>query len=315
MVTIFWHARHMDQCGQATRPNSARTLWMGIYMRKRLQYACRKLVARIAAGATLMIAIPSGLISPAQAAGDLLIAPTRVILDGRRGTEVILNNIGNEEATYRITLELRRMNDQGRLDDVEMTAASDKEKSALDVIRYAPRRVTLPPNQPQSIRIGLQSIDALPDGEYRAHMLFRAIPKTPAADGTADASNSVRIQLIPIYGISIPVIVRKGNLQGTAALNNVRLGKDNEGPTLEFDMSRQGNKSIFGEIHVTKPGLSEPISVAKGIAIYPEVAGRTVSLPIPEEVAAKMRGDIVVSYYEAPEAGGGLIAQVRTVLP
>ena len=125
----------------------------------------------------------------------------------------------------------------------------------LDVIRYAPRRVTLPPNQPQSIRIGLQAIDALPDGEYRAHMLFRAIPKTPAADGTADTANSLRIQLIPIYGISIPVIVRKGNLQGTAALTNVRLGKDNEGPTLEFDMARQGNKSIFrrNTRHETRP--------------------------------------------------------------
>ena len=54
---------------------------------------------------------------------------------------------------------------------------------------------------------------------------------------------------------------------------------------------------------------------AKGIAIYPEVGSRAVSLPLPPEVAAKMRGDIVLSYYEAAEAGGGLIAQVRTVLP
>ncbi len=270
--------------------------------------------ARINLGALLVAAMTIGTVAPAHAAGDLLIAPTRVILDGRRGTEVILNNIGDEEATYRITLELRRMNDQGRLDDVDVVAANDKEKAVLDVIRYAPRRVTLPPNQPQSIRIGLQAIDALPDGEYRAHMLFRAIPKTPPADGTADTANSLRIQLIPIYGISIPVIVRKGNLQGTAALTNVRLGKDNEGPTLEFDMARQGDKSIFGEIHVTKPGVSEPISVAKGIAIYPEIASRIVSLPLSPEVAAKMQGEVVISYYEAPEAGGGLIAQVRTVL-
>lgn len=284
-------------------------------MRTRLISACRHFAARIVLGGAFLALAPIGIAAPANAAGDLLIAPTRVILDGRRGAEVILNNIGDEEATYRITLELRRMNVQGRLDDVDVAGANDKEKSALDIIRYAPRRVTLPPNQPQSIRIGLQAIDTLPDGEYRAHMLFRAIPKTPAADGSADSGNSLRIQLIPIYGISIPVIVRKGNLQGTAALANVRMGRDNEGPTLEFDMARQGDKSIFGEIHVTKPGQSEPLSVAKGIAIYPEVASRSVSLPLPAEVAAKMKGDIIISYYEAPEAGGGLIAQVRTVLP
>ena len=56
--------------------------------------------------------------APAQAAGDLLVAPTRVVLDGDRGTEVILNNIGSETATYRISLELRRMTPDGRLEEV-----------------------------------------------------------------------------------------------------------------------------------------------------------------------------------------------------
>lgn len=273
-----------------------------------------KHISRTALAAALVA--PISLAMPVKAAGgDLLIAPTRIVLDGRRGTEVILNNIGNEEATYRITLELRRMNAQGRLDDVEVEGANLKEKAALDVIRYAPRRVTLPPNQPQSIRIGMQPMDSLPDGEYRAHMLFRAIPKAPAAGTAQDAGGGLKIQLVPIYGISIPVILRKGNLEATAALANVRIGKDNDGPTLDFDMSRKGEKSVFGEIRVTKPGVSEPIAVAKGIAIYPEIASREVSLPLAPEIAAKLRGDVVVSYYEAPEAGGALISQVRSVLP
>lgn len=284
-------------------------------MREVLEKAYRGVTARTIIGATLLAAAQLQFTSPAKAAGDLLIAPTRVVFDGRRGTEVILNNIGNEEATYRITLELRRMNDQGRLDDVDPLAANAKEKTALEVIRYAPRRVTLPPNQPQSIRVGLQATDTLPDGEYRAHMLFRAIPKAPAATGAEDAGNGLKIQLIPIYGISIPIIVRKGNLQATAAMSNVRMGTDNEGRTLEFDLSRNGEKSVFGEIHVTKPGVAEPLSIAKGIAIYPEVSSRKVSLPLPPEIAAKMQGEVVISYYEAPEAGGGLITQVRQVLP
>ena len=63
----------------------------------------------------LMLAAP-----PAQAGvGDLLVAPTRVVLNGRRGTEVILNNIGDDVATYRITVEFRRMTPEGKLEDVE----------------------------------------------------------------------------------------------------------------------------------------------------------------------------------------------------
>ncbi len=250
----------------------------------------------------------------AFAAGDLLVAPTRVVLDGRRGAEVILNNIGSEEATYRISLELRRMGDNGRLEDLLPEEANEKEKAALEIIRFAPRRVTLPPNQPQSIRVGMQGTEALPDGEYRAHMLFRAIPKT--ADATAEdaPSNGLKINLIPVYGVTIPVIVRKGDLKATAAIANAVIARDNDGQTLQFALSRQGDRSVFGEVHVTRPGVAEPLLVAKGIAVYPELDARIVSLPLDAQAAAKMTGDVVISYYEAPEAGGGLIAQLRTVL-
>ena len=44
--------------------------------------------------------------TPAQAGiGDLLVAPTRVVLDGRKGAEIILNNIGEEPATYRVSID------------------------------------------------------------------------------------------------------------------------------------------------------------------------------------------------------------------
>jgi P pilus assembly chaperone PapD len=270
--------------------------------------------ARGLLAATLLSLAALGPVSPAQAAGDLLVAPTRVVLDGRRGAEVILNNIGSEEATYRISLELRRMNEIGKLDDVEPEAANSTEKAALELIRFAPRRVTLPPNQPQSIRVGLQPNETLPDGEYRAHMLFRAIPKTPAATSAEEPGNGLKINLIPVYGVTIPIIVRKGELKATAAMANALIARDNEGPTLQFDLARQGQRSVFGEVRVTKPGISEPLLVAKGIAVYPELGSRQVSLPLDAATDAKLRGEVVISYYEAPEAGGALITQLRTVL-
>ena len=116
------------------------------------------------------------LAQPALAAGDLLVAPTRVVLDSGRGTEVILNNVGNDIATYRISLELRRMTPDGKLEEVVSGTESEKEKATLAMISYAPRRVTLPPNQPQIIRVGARIAPGTPDGEYRAHMLFRAVP-------------------------------------------------------------------------------------------------------------------------------------------
>ena len=121
----------------------------------------RRLLSTALAGTTLFgLAFPA----PLAAQGDLLIAPTRLVLDGRRGGEVILSNIGNEEATYRVELELRRMTPEGELEPVESVDANLTEKAALEMIRYAPRRVTLPPDEPQAIRISARPGAELPDG-------------------------------------------------------------------------------------------------------------------------------------------------------
>ena len=147
-------------------------------------------------------------LTPAQAAGDLLVAPTRVVLDGDRGTEVILNNIGSETATYRISLELRRMTADGRLEEVSEEQSNQIEQAAKAMIRYAPRRVTLPPNQPQAIRLGVRAPEGLADGEYRVHLLFRAIPEARSVTDQTVPDGGFTIALTPIYGVTIPIIVR-----------------------------------------------------------------------------------------------------------
>lgn len=252
--------------------------------------------------------------TPAQAAGDLLVAPTRVVLDGNRGTEVILNNIGAETATYRISLELRRMTADGRLEEVSEEQANALEQAAKAMIRYAPRRVTLPPNQPQAIRLGVRAPEGLADGEYRVHLLFRAIPEARSVTDQTVPEGGFTIALTPIYGVTIPIIVRYGNLQATAAIANGRMEKDAEGQSFAFDLSRSGNRSTYGEIRITKAGVSEPVMVARGIAVYPEVTKRTVSLPVPPEIAAQLKGPITVAYYESANDGGALIAKSDMVI-
>jgi P pilus assembly chaperone PapD len=269
-------------------------------------------ISTLAVGGLTMLSLT--IATPVQAAGDLLVAPTRVILDGKRGTQVILNNTGVEETTYRISLEIKRMTEAGVLEDIEPGATNENEKAALSLVRYAPRRVTLPPNQPQSIRIGLNPAEALPDGEYRVHMLFRAIPKTKAVTEQT-AAKDVKIELIPLYGIAIPVIIRKGQLNATAAIANARLGRDEDGPVLLLDATRKGSRSVYGEFRVSKPGQAKPLVVQKGIAIYPEIERRKVELQLSDEEAAAIRGsEVVIAYHDTPENGGGMISELRTVL-
>jgi P pilus assembly chaperone PapD len=252
--------------------------------------------------------------SPAVAQGDLLVAPTRIILDGRRGTEVILSNIGSEEATYRIGLELRRMTTTGQLVDVETEAANDLEQAALSMIRYAPRRITLPPGQPQAVRISARPGADLPDGEYRVHMSFRAIPKPRPVTETPGESQGISIKLVPIYGVTIPIIVRHGRLQARVAIHDPKVVAGERGPELQIALSRSGASSTYGELRVTRPGSDEPVFLARGIAIYSELAERTVQFDLTPEQAAALKGQLRFEYREMPEAGGALIAAVETVL-
>jgi P pilus assembly chaperone PapD len=278
----------------------------------------QKSSGRAGALAAAMLAATMLCTAPANAGvGDLLVAPTRVVFEGSRGTEVILNNIGSEVATYRISLELRRMNKDGELQEVSEAEATANETLALSLIRYAPKRVTLTPDQPQSIRVGLQPepMAALADGEYRVHMLFRAIPKAEAPRSAEEKVEGVQIKITPIYGVTIPLIIRKGKLDAKAAIANPRMIQDNGRSMLAFDMTRQGEKSVYGNVIVSKPGVSEPLWTSKGIAIYPETDARKVTLPLSEEAAAQLHGPITVAYYQTAEAGGGLIAETKAVLP
>ena len=261
------------------------------------------------AAISALFAIPAG-----AATGDLLVAPTRIVLNGARGTEVILNNIGSEPATYRISLELRRMKADGTLDDVIIAEASPTEASALAMISYAPRRIVLAPNEPQAIRIGIRAPQGLPDGEYRAHMLFRAIPDARPVTADAAPEGGLSIALTPIYGVTIPIIIRKGSLKATAGMSDARLITTEDGGALALNLSRTGERSTYGRIRVYKQGQGKPLFEAGGVAIYAEVAARAVEIGLPPEAMAALKGPVTIQYVEDVEAGGKLLAELQTVL-
>ena len=268
--------------------------------------------------AAVAAAIAAGLAcgAPAMAQADLLIAPTRVIINGGGSTQVILNNIGNAPATYRISLELRRMTEEGELVDVAEADATPAEQAALAMIRYAPRRITLPPDQPQSVRISARPGPELADGEYRVHMKFAGVPAplTPEEAASQKTDSGLTIRLIPIYGITIPVIVRKGQLAALATIANPRVVTTREGSFLDLDMARSGTRSVYGEIIVRPKAGGDPLFQVRGIAVYPELAKRNLHWPLSADQAAKLKGPVRVEYRETPENGGKLLAAAEATL-
>ncbi len=264
--------------------------------------------------AALAAAAIAGFATPARAGiGDLLVAPTRLVLDGRKGTELVLNNVGDEPATYRISVEFRRMTREGGL--AEVADPNAEEKAAADMIVYAPRRVTLAPHQPQSIRIAARPPEGLPDGEYRVHLLFRAVPApTPVAPASNEPVKGLHLRLIPIYGVTIPVIVRLGNLEATAGIANVKLEKKDGKEAVGVDLSRSGSRSTFGEVRVFKPGVKDPVAIQRNVAVYTEIHSRHVAVPVDEKFKGELAGPVTVQYVETYDDGAHKLAETQTVL-
>lgn len=267
----------------------------------------RSLCAAAAVAATL--SLPSA--TATAGIGDLLVAPTRLVLNGGRGSQVILNNIGPEEATYRISAELRRMTPDGKLVEVDMP--NEVERMAQEMVFFAPRRVTLPPNQPQAIRIAARAPQGLPDGEYRVHLLFRAVPKPRPVEEAAPAEG-ISFKLIPVYGVTIPVIVRLGRLEVQAGIAGARVEENGGNRSILVDISRQGGRSVYGDVQITMAGQDEPIASARGVAVYSELDTRTVRVPVRSDYTGPLSGAVHVSYRERAQDGGGLIASADTVL-
>jgi len=88
----------------------------------RVKTICGSILVSITAGFLLCAGTPA----LAQGPGDLLVAPTRVVLtDRQRAGELVLMNAGTTAATYRITFTRLRMSDTGGVQEITTPAPGE----------------------------------------------------------------------------------------------------------------------------------------------------------------------------------------------
>lgn len=218
---------------------------------------------------TLILIICFQGISFAQ--GDLMIMPKRIVFDGtQRSQEVNLVNTGSDSATYAISFIQYKMKENGGFEQI--TEPEEGQRFADNFLRYYPRRVSLGPNEAQTLKIQITRTSNLENGEYRSHLYFRAIEKQTALGSKEnnEAQSNISINIKTVFGISIPVIIRNGESTTEIELNDIYLDLTQE-PTLSLNIERSGNMSVYGNLLVrhSAPG-EEPVNIGtvKGIAIY-----------------------------------------------
>jgi len=209
----------------------------------------------------------------ASAQGNLLITPRRVVFEGtKQSQELTLANTGADTARYTVSFVQYRMTEDGSF--VQIEQPDEGQLFADKYLRFFPRSVTLPPNGSQVIRMQYRKMPDMQNAEYRSHVYFRAVPneKLLGDEQVSADTTSIGIKLIPIFGITIPVIIRNGDLQVKVDLTNMKLDlKTDTVPNLVITFDRSGNKSVYGDLSVRwVPAQGDPVEVGtvRGIAVY-----------------------------------------------
>jgi len=209
-----------------------------------------------------------------KAQGDLLITPKRVVFEAnKRSMDLNLANVGEDTATYAISLVQIRMTEEGGFETI--TEPDEGQMFASPYLRFFPRSVTLGPDEAQTVKIQVVKAGGLAPGEYRSHIYFRAVPKEkPLGEEvvTQQDPTSISVKLVPIFGITIPVVIRVGQPSVNVTLSDLGIRFENDTvPRLKFTFNRAGNYSVYGDVtvdHVSPAGTVTRVGIANGVAVY-----------------------------------------------
>jgi len=254
----------------------------------------------------LLGAVPASVLA---ARDNALIFPKRVVLGGRtRNAEVTLANQSALPVTYRIELIDQRMTGAGGLE--APPGPEPPVWSAIPLLRYSPRQVTVAPGAFQTVRILLRTPAELAPGEYRAHLLCRALPPADAVSNVEPQGEGkgFGVRIVALPAVSIPVIVRQGE-DLHAAVHLSGLAFDAATRSLSFRVEREGPISVFGDLTATfEPhggGPERRVGLSRGMAVYAERAAIEPRLILTAEGTPPAGGRLRLRFASRPEDDGG----------
>lgn len=260
----------------------------------------------------------------AQHADALKLTMRRVIFEQakRNDTLTIINDTA-EEMVYRLEWRTMRMDEGDALEPVPAGQTIPGLNGVESMVVFAPKRMTLAPGASQQIRLMVRKPKDLADGEYRSHLWVRPEESAVKFDTPADvATNAPTVQIKMLAGITVPVFVRQGQLTSTASITDAKLTRSGSDQfNVALTINREGNRSLYGDFNFVclSGGGEKTIHQVRGIAVYTEIARRTLdfTMPVPAE-GAESCSSMRVTYLSDPQdpvLKGAKMAEVVLALP
>ena len=254
--------------------------------------------------------VAAAVAAPASGAANINITPRRIVFERNKRTEAVyVFNQGTVAVTVDVALVDNVMLPSGEIVPVahagekgpDAAASLAAMKSAKPFVLAAPSRLTLPPGQGRTIRVRALPPAAPQAAEYRTHLTVTTVPSQDTgitAEQAATAqSGELSFRIQSIFGISIPLIVRDGDVSAQAALGPMALAQEAGKPVLLVPLLRQGSGSLYGNIDV-RAANKEAVGMVRGIGVYSEIGQRIAHLPL---TRALRRGETVTVRYLADD--------------
>lgn len=257
---------------------------------------------------------------PSKAQGDLLLFPKRILFEGSQRSQTLnLANSGRDTVRYFISVVQVKMNKEGIFETISQPDSG--QRFADKFFRFFPRSVVLAPNEAQAVKIQLINTNAMEAGEYRSHLYFRSEPDKKALGENKNEkdSTSISVNLVAVFGISIPVIIRVGESTMSMRLSDpVMAWKKDSIPTVQVAFSRSGNMSAYGDIsvdYISLQGKVKRIGVAKGMAVYTPNIVRRFTIILDKDAAIDYhKGKLRIAYTTQADAKSQRMAETELVL-
>jgi hypothetical protein len=210
---------------------------------------------------------------------SLSIDKTFILFEKNNKNDTIrIYNQQNKKKNYQVSLVNYAIKEDGTYEILD----TPSQNSANDLLVYTPKSITIDPLGFQIIRIQRKNTIDMPDGDYISFIMISEAqdPEENAVNSTKekDQDNSIGVKIIPLFSISFPVVVRKGNNDSQVEIADASIVYKKNDLHLDATLFRSGVTSSRGSVNV-KLG-KQVIGQIKGINIFTNINKRNVSIPL-----------------------------------
>lgn len=146
--------------------------------------------------------------------------------------------------------------------------------SAVNWVRYSPRKFVLTPANSQTIRFSMRRKANAEPAEYRSYLVIDCGAIASDDNGRSSGSENASISIQPKLLHNVPVIVRTGDVPVEVAFDKVNINNE----VVQFSINKKGLRSIYGKLELIDIRNNERLDGLNGESIYPETKSKHYQL-------------------------------------